>query len=67
MAEQVENIKWVPNTLFMVDGFRFQTSRCKHYWLSHYHSDHTIGNWALLTRCLVHALPWGFTIAIQVG
>ncbi|CAL8471261.1 g10803 [Coccomyxa elongata] len=43
MAEQVENIKWVPNTPFIVDGFRFQTPRCKHYWLSHYHSDHTIG------------------------
>ncbi|KAK9918001.1 hypothetical protein WJX75_000449 [Coccomyxa subellipsoidea] len=43
MAEQVEHIKWVPNTRFMVDGFRFQSPRCKHYWLTHYHSDHTTG------------------------
>ena len=27
----------------MVDGFAFQSSKCAHYFLTHYHSDHTIG------------------------
>lgn len=44
MATQVENIKWVPNTTFIVDGFKFQSKACRHYFLSHYHSDHTIGD-----------------------
>lgn len=43
MASQVEHIKWVPGTPFMVDGFRFQTGRCKHYFLTHAHGDHTTG------------------------
>eukprot|EP00892_Ulva_mutabilis_P010311 jgi/Ulvmu1/7652/UM038_0081.1 len=43
MASQVEHIKWVPGTPFMVDGFRFQNERCCHYFLTHSHGDHTTG------------------------
>lgn len=43
MATQVEHIKWVPGTQFMVDGFRFQNGRCRHYFLTHAHGDHTTG------------------------
>ena len=43
MAEQVESIKWVPNTRFLVDGFRFQSPRCSSYFLSHMHGDHYCG------------------------
>ncbi|PNH05209.1 DNA cross-link repair 1 protein [Tetrabaena socialis] len=43
MASQVESIKWVPGTDFLVDGFKFKTPRCAHYFLTHFHSDHTIG------------------------
>eukprot|EP01023_Acetabularia_acetabulum_P027393 TRINITY_DN2594_c0_g1_i12.p1 TRINITY_DN2594_c0_g1~~TRINITY_DN2594_c0_g1_i12.p1 ORF type:complete len:497 (-),score=25.10 TRINITY_DN2594_c0_g1_i12:333-1667(-) len=43
MASNCENVKWMPNTNFLVDGFQFQCTRCKHYFLTHYHSDHTIG------------------------
>ncbi len=27
----------------MVDGFAFASPRCQHYFLTHFHSDHTIG------------------------
>ena len=27
----------------MVDGFNFQNARCKNYFLTHFHSDHTTG------------------------
>ncbi len=43
MASQVEQIKWIQGTRFMVDGFRFQNSRCQNYFLTHFHSDHTTG------------------------
>lgn len=43
MASQVEGIKWIQGTRFMVDGFRFQNSRCQNYFLTHFHSDHTTG------------------------
>lgn len=43
MAEQVESIKWVPNSDFLVDGFRFQSPRCSSHFLTHYHGDHTCG------------------------
>ncbi|GLC45044.1 hypothetical protein PLESTM_001680700 [Pleodorina starrii] len=43
MASQVENIKWVPGTDFLVDGFAFKSPRCSHYFLTHFHSDHTVG------------------------
>ncbi|CAM9394798.1 unnamed protein product, partial [Scytosiphon promiscuus] len=43
MATQDEKIKWVEGTPFMVDGFRFTNPKCKHYLLTHFHSDHTTG------------------------
>jgi len=43
MASQVESIKWVPGTKFIVDGFRFQSPSCTTYFLTHCHSDHTTG------------------------
>ncbi|GAB4818508.1 hypothetical protein N2152v2_005554 [Parachlorella kessleri] len=43
MASQVESIKRVPGTPFIVDGFRFQSAECRHYFLTHAHSDHTTG------------------------
>lgn len=44
MASQVESIKWVPGTRFIVDGFRFQSpEKCTRYFLTHCHSDHTTG------------------------
>ena len=43
MATQVESIKWVPGTRFLVDGFRFQHPACRAYFLTHAHSDHTTG------------------------
>lgn len=30
-------------TDFIVDGFAFQSPRCRHYFLTHMHSDHTVG------------------------
>ncbi|WIA09950.1 hypothetical protein OEZ85_010163 [Tetradesmus obliquus] len=43
MATQVEHIKWVQGTTFIVDGFAFPSPRCTAYFLTHCHSDHTIG------------------------
>ena len=40
---QVESIKWLPGTRFIVDGFRFQSPKCQCYFLTHAHSDHTCG------------------------
>jgi hypothetical protein len=43
MASQVEAVKWVPGTSFLVDGFNFQSDACTAYFLTHMHSDHTCG------------------------
>lgn len=43
MAQQLEHLKWINGTSFMVDGFNFQNARCKNYFLTHFHSDHTTG------------------------
>ncbi|CAM9735707.1 unnamed protein product [Ectocarpus sp. 12 AP-2014] len=43
MATQDEKVKWVEGSPFMVDGFRFTNPRCRHYLLTHFHSDHTTG------------------------
>lgn len=43
MASQVEAIKWVPGTTFIVDGFRFPSPAATAYFLTHAHSDHTTG------------------------
>ena len=63
MAEQVENIKWVPGTRFMVDGFRFQSPRCQVYLLTHFHSDHTTGR--LTTLALVDKTTANIVLAIS--
>ena len=47
---QVEGIKWIPGTKFIVDGFRFQSTACQCYFLTHVHADHTTGN----GTCMVH-------------
>jgi len=46
MASQVESIKWIPNTRFLVDGFRFADPPNQPgvtYFLTHYHGDHYCG------------------------
>ncbi len=43
MAQQLEHLKWIQGTTFMVDGFRFQNPRCTKYFLTHFHADHTTG------------------------
>jgi Cft2 family RNA processing exonuclease len=43
MAAQLEHIKWIPGTRFIVDGFRFPSKDCQHYFLTHAHADHTTG------------------------
>ena len=44
LSRQVEGIKWIPGTKFIVDGFRFQSTACQCYFLTHVHADHTTGN-----------------------
>ena len=39
----MESIKWIPGTKFIVDGFRFQSTSCQCYFLTHCHADHTCG------------------------
>lgn len=43
MAAQLEQVKWIPGTRFIVDGFKFPSGKCRHYFLTHAHADHTIG------------------------
>jgi hypothetical protein len=46
MASQVESIKWIAGTNFMVDGFRFARPAKQPgatYFLTHYHGDHYCG------------------------
>ena len=33
----------IPGTRFMVDGFKWSSSWCEDYFLTHAHSDHTTG------------------------
>ena len=49
MAQQLEHLKWINGTSFMVDGFNFQNARCKNYFLTHFHSDHTTGGLCCLS------------------
>ena len=57
MAQQVEYIKWIDGTNFMVDGFNFQNARCKNYFLTHFHSDHTTGEmWCLQSVFVLTAI-----------
>ena len=66
MAEQVESIKWVPNTRFLVDGFRFQSPRCSSYFLTHMHGDHYCGAQTCLPQVVgfVHAVAVTTALAI---
>jgi DNA cross-link repair 1A protein len=64
MATQVESIKWVPGTSFIVDGFRFQTSQCQHYFLTHAHSDHTTGLTRHFSAGLIYCSPITFRLLI---
>ena len=44
MATQVEALKWVKGMpKFMVDAFNFVNPDCTHYFLTHFHGDHTTG------------------------
>lgn len=45
MASQTQDAKLVQlkGVDFLVDGFLFQKETVKHYVLTHFHSDHTIG------------------------
>lgn len=45
MASQTRHIKIIHGIepLFIVDGFKFTQPECSHYFLTHYHSDHTVG------------------------
>ena len=53
MAQQIEHIKWIHGTNFMVDGFNFQNPKCKNYFLTHFHSDHTTGSCSVPT-CFIY-------------
>ena len=57
MAAQVEHLKWIQGTNFMVDGFNFQNPRCRSYFLTHFHSDHTTG--AGTVRCFLPSMHQG--------
>eukprot|EP00884_Botryococcus_braunii_P004419 jgi/Botrbrau1/13979/Bobra.117_2s0009.1 len=57
MAEQIESIKWISGTRFMVDGFRFQHPACQNYFLTHFHSDHTTGLTRSFAAGLVYCSP----------
>lgn len=50
-------MKWIPGTRFMVDGFEFQQPSCKHYFLTHFHSDHTIGLGRRFTAGTLYCSP----------
>jgi hypothetical protein len=43
MATQRRDIKRIPGTSFLVDGFKFPSPHCRAYFLTHCHSDHTVG------------------------
>lgn len=57
MASQVESIKWVPGTRFIVDGFRFLSPACRRYFLTHAHSDHTTGLTRSFDAGLIYCSP----------
>ncbi|KAL6771146.1 hypothetical protein ACKKBF_B34120 [Auxenochlorella protothecoides x Auxenochlorella symbiontica] len=43
MASQVEALKYIPGTSLNVDGFRFLRPGARHFFLTHFHGDHTTG------------------------
>lgn len=44
-------------TRFMVDGFAFTNAKCSHYFLTHYHSDHTVGLGRRFTAGTIYCSP----------
>ena len=54
MAQQLEHLKWIQGTTFMVDGFRFQNPRCTKYFLTHFHADHTTGELTAVSGSAAH-------------
>jgi DNA cross-link repair 1A protein len=66
MASQVESIKWVPGTRFIVDGFRFQApEKCSRYFLTHCHSDHTTGLTRYFSSGLIYCSYVSYRLLIQ--
>jgi DNA cross-link repair 1A protein len=65
MASQVEGVKWVPGTNFIVDGFRFQSPRCAAYFLTHFHSDHTTGLTRGFDGGLIYCSPVTYRLLTQ--
>ena len=65
MASQVESIKWVPGTAFLVDGFGFQSPRCRHYFLTHAHSDHTTGLRPDFAGGVIYASPVTYRLLVS--
>lgn len=65
MASQVEAIKWVPGTRFIVDGFRFQNPSCKAYFLTHCHSDHTTGLTSRFDSGLIYCSPISYRLLVH--
>jgi ribonuclease BN (tRNA processing enzyme) len=44
-------------TQFMVDGFAFTNPKCSTYFLTHYHSDHTVGLIRRFTAGTIYCSP----------
>lgn len=65
MASQVESIKWVPGTSFIVDGFNFQSPRCRHYFLTHAHSDHTTGLRPDFSGGVIYVSPVTYSLLVH--
>jgi DNA cross-link repair 1A protein len=45
------DFKKIPDTDFLVDGFRYKSDEYKHYFLTHAHSDHTCGIYKKAISC----------------
>jgi Cft2 family RNA processing exonuclease len=68
MAAQDADIKIVRgiSKMFIVDGFQFQTTSCNAYFLTHYHSDHTVGlNPTFNGPALIYTSP--ITASLLIG
>jgi L-ascorbate metabolism protein UlaG (beta-lactamase superfamily) len=57
----------IAGTPFMVDGFKFQSPKCKHYFLTHYHADHTIGASQQLLHNITNTLIPASALEIAVA
>ena len=65
MATQFEQAKWIPGTKFLVDGFRYSCTDCKHYFLTHAHSDHTTGLFKGWNKGTIYCTPVTARLIIQ--